>query len=282
MDGQERSDTRKPEEIVECLEEQFGRMDQVRLLVRAGRWINPAATADKDSPYSWWLGSRDLDFWRDFSFENLLDQPLIQSSLLSFDPPRFRLLLPNRMRLDFLVDRPEAVIKRMEADSLTEVRVDKDDRVIEDRVTSDISHRTKSPDMEELKLLPGNFFREMSDMAFYLQGKELIPAQQALDRGRKILLRLAETAVARSNGYSINLGEDLRNVGAYMDPNQYESLQRTYSNTDMDNLWDALFQSCILFRKVGLAIDQGTSFNYPRKLDVEMMKMFRQIWKEML
>lgn len=282
MDGQERSDTRKPEEIVECLEEQFGRMDQVRLLVRAGRWINPAATADKDSPYSWWLGSRDLDFWRDFSFENLLDQPLIQSSLLSFDPPRFRLLLPNRMRLDFLVDRPEAVVKRMEADSLTEVRVDKDDRVIEDRVTSDISHRTKSPDMEELKLLPGNFFREMSDMAFYLQGKELIPAQQALDRGRKILLRLAETAVARSNGYSINLGEDLRNVGAYMDPNQYESLQRTYSNTDMDNLWDALFQSCILFRKVGLAIDQGTSFNYPRKLDVEMMKMFRQIWKEML
>lgn len=282
MDGQERSDTRKPEEIVECLEEQFGRMDQVRLLVRAGRWINPAATADKDSPYSWWLGSRDLDFWRDFSFENLLDQPLIQSSLLSFDPPRFRLLLPNRMRLEFLVDRPEAVVKRMEADSLTEVRVDKDDRVIEDRVTSDISHRTKSPDMEELKLLPGNFFREMSDMAFYLQGKELIPAQQALDRGRKILLRLAETAVARSNGYSINLGEDLRNVGAYMDPNQYESLQRTYSNTDMDNLWDALFQSCILFRKVGLAIDQGTSFNYPRKLDVEMMKMFRQIWKEML
>ncbi|WP_019133330.1 aminoglycoside 6-adenylyltransferase [Kallipyga massiliensis] len=282
MDGQERSDTRKPEEIVECLEEQFGRMDQVRLLVRAGRWINPAATADKDSPYSWWLGSRDLDFWRDFSFENLLDQPLIQSSLLSFDPPRFRLLLPNRMRLDFLVDRPEAVVKRMEADSLTEVRVDKDDRVIEDRVTSDISHRTKSPDMEELKLHPGNFFREMSDMAFYLQGKELIPAQQALDRGRKILLRLAETAVARSNGYSINLGEDLRNVGAYMDPNQYESLQRTYSNTDMDNLWDALFQSCILFRKVGLAIDQGTSFNYPRKLDVEMMKMFRQIWKEML
>ena len=228
------------------------------------------------------MGSRDLDFWRDFSFENLLDQPLIQSSLLSFDPPRFRLLLPNRMRLDFLVDRPEAVVKRMEADSLTEVRVDKDDRVIEDRVTSDISHRTKSPDMEELKLLPGNFFREMSDMAFYLQGKELIPAQQALDRGRKILLRLAETAVARSNGYSINLGEDLRNVGAYMDPNQYESLQRTYSNTDMDNLWDALFQSCILFRKVGLAIDQGTSFNYPRKLDVEMMKMFRQIWKEML
>lgn len=282
MDGQERSDTRKPEEIVECLEEQFGRMDQVRLLVRAGRWINPAATADKDSPYSWWLGSRDLDFWRDFSFENLLDQPLIQSSLLSFDPPRFRLLLPNRMRLDFLVDRPEAVVKRMEADSLTEVRVDKDDRVIEDRVTSDISHRTKSPDMEELKLLPGNFFREMSDMAFYLQGKELIPAQQALDRGRKILLRLTETAVARSNGYSINLGEDLRNVGAYMDPNQYESLQRTYSNTDMDNLWDALFQSCILFRKVGLAIDQGTSFDYPRKLDVEMMKMFRQIWKEML
>lgn len=282
MDGQERSDTRKPEEIVEWLEEQFGRMDQVCLLVRAGRWINPAATADKDSPYSWWLGSRDLDFWRDFSFENLLDQPLIQSSLLSFAPPRFRLLLPNRMRLDFLVDRPEAVVKRMEADSLTEVRVDKDDRVIEDRVTSDISHRTKSPDMEELKLLPGNFFREMSDMAFYLQGKELIPAQQALDRGRKILLRLAETAVARSNGYSINLGEDLRNVGAYMDPNQYESLQRTYSNTDMDNLWDALFQSCILFRKVGLAIDQGTSFNYPRKLDVEMMKMFRQIWKEML
>lgn len=282
MDGQERSDTRKPEEIVEWLEEQLGGMDQVRLLVRAGRWINPAATADKDSPYSWWLGSRDLDFWRDFSFENLLDQPLIQSSLLSFDPPRFRLLLPNRMRLDFLVDRPEAVVKSMEADSLTEVRVDKDDRVIEDRVTSDISHRTKSPDMEELKLLPGNFFREMSDMAFYLQGKELIPAQQALDRGRKILLRLAETAVARSNGYSINLGEDLRNVGAYMDPNQYESLQRTYSNTDMDNLWDALFQSCILFRKVGLAIDQGTSFNYPRKLDVEMMKMFRQIWKEML
>lgn len=282
MDGQERSDTRKPEEIVEWLEEQLGRMDQVRLLVRAGRWINPAATADKDSPYSWWLGSRDLDFWRDFSFENLLDQPLIQSSLLSFDPPRFRLLLPNRMRLDFLVDRPEAVVKRMEADSLTEVRVDKDDRVMEDRVTSDISHRTKSPDMEELKLLPGNFFREMSDMAFYLQGKELIPAQQALDRGRKILLRLAETAVARSNGYSINLGEDLRNVGAYMDPNQYESLQRTYSNTDMDNLWDALFQSCILFRKVGLAIDQGTSFDYPRKLDVEMMKMFRQIWKEML
>ena len=282
MDGQERSDTRKPEELVEWLEEQVGGMDQVRLLVRAGRWINPAATADKDSPYSWWLGSRDLDFWRDFSFENLLGQPLIQSSLLSFDPPRFRLLLPNRMRLDFLVDRPEAVVKRMEADSLTEVRVDKDDRVMEDRVTSDISHRTKSPDMEELKLLPGNFFREMSDMAFYLQGKELIPAQQALDRGRKILLRLAETAVARSNGYSINLGEDLRNVGAYMDPNQYESLQRTYANTDMDNLWDALFQSCILFRKVGLTIDQGTSFDYPRKLDVEMMKMFRQIWKEML
>ncbi|MDD7732379.1 MAG: aminoglycoside 6-adenylyltransferase [Firmicutes bacterium] len=282
MDGQERSDTRKPEEIVEWLEEQLGRMDQVRLLVRAGRWINPAATADKDSPYSWWLGSPDLDFWRDFSFENFLGQPLIQSSLLSFAPLCFRLLLSNRMRLDFLVDRPEAVVKRMEADSLTEVRVDKDDRVMEDRVTSDISHRTKSPDMEELRLLPGNFFREMSDMAFYLQGKELIPAQQALDRGRKILLRLAETAVARSNGYSINLGEDLRNVGAYMDPNQYESLQRTYANTDMDNLWDALFQSCILFRKVGLAIDQGTSFDYPRKLDVEMMKMFRQIWKEML
>lgn len=282
MDEQERSDTRKPKEIVEWIENKLGQMDQVRLLLRTGRWINPAATADKDSPYRWWLGSEDLDDWQVFSFENFLGQPIIQSSLLSLTPLRFRVLLPNRMRLDFMVDRPEALIKRMESDSLIEVRLDKDDRIREERVTSDISHRTKSPDMEELKLLPGNFFCEMSDMAFYLQGRELFPAQQALDRGRKILLRLTETAVARSNGYSINLGEDMRNMGAYMDPNQYESLQRTYANTDMDNLWDALFQSCILFRKVGLAIDQGTSFDYPRKLDVEMMKMFRQIWKEMI
>lgn len=281
MDGQDKTFEKRPEEIVEDLEEKMGRMDQVRLLIRSGRWINPAASSDKDSPYEWWVGSQSPEEWKQLSFEEWLGFSLIQASLLSLSPLSFRLLLPNRMRLDLRIEKAQSLVERMKSDTLMAVVIDKDDLIKEDRVTSDISHRTKSPDMEDLKLLPGNFFREMSDMAFYLKGGEVFPAQQALERGRKILLRLTETAVARSNGYSINLGEDLRNARAYMDPSQYETLLRTYSASNLAPLWDALFQSCILFRKVGLAIDQGTSFAYPRKLDVEMMKMFRQLWKEM-
>lgn len=280
MGGKGWKANQQAKETISTIEEQISRMEKVRLFARWGAWINPASVAELATPISWWIGTDDLDFWTQAPWAVMLGRDPIQSGVTDRSPLRIRLLTQDHLRLDFLVEETDQLVTRIEQDSLVEILLDREDHFMAGRITSDLSHREKAPDVEDLKILPDRFFAEMTDMAFYLDQEEWLPALMSLARARRILLRFLRIAIARKNGFSINLGEDLRNLSAYMPQDQYESLLRTYATSDPRSLWDALFQACMLFRKAALTIDQGSSFHYPRQLDVEMMQLFRSLWKE--
>lgn len=256
----------------------------IRLAARVGNRVNPGGFVSELTPFIWWLGCDESisceKFLTKSDWEHVFGLKARQNSIYEIDPLSLRLFFENHMRVDLIIESADLLEKRIRKESLSKVFIDRDDRFPEVPVVTDLSQRIILPDQDTLKLWPRQFFRYITDMSIYLERKKVFPAQNSLNQAREVLLKMLKAALIRKEGYSLNLGENGENMDIYLSKELYQMLLRTYATSDMDNLWDALFQACRLFRRAGLIMDQDTAFEYPRKMDVELMKGFRTMWEE--
>ncbi len=267
-----------------AFEKYIGDQKGIRLAARIGSRVNPGGLVDKLTPYIWWLGCDDSlsgeSFLLKSKWEDIFGLKARQKNIYSRDPLSLRLFFENNMRVDICLDKADAMEKRIREESLCKIIIDRDDRFPEEPLVTDLSQRIKLPDMESIKLWPQEFFRYITDMAFYLERKKAFAAQNSLNKAREVLLNMLKASLIRQEGYSVNLGDDGENLDVYLSGEPYQMLLRTYSVSIIDGLWDSLFQACRLFRRAGLIMDRDSSFEYPRKMDVELMKAFRTMWEE--
>lgn len=52
---------------------------------------------------------------------------------------------------------------------------------------------------------------------------------------------------------------------------------KTYSNSDYENLWEAVFTSCNLFRNLAMSVGQYFGYNYNDDEDKNMMEYLSNI-----
>lgn len=242
---------------------------------------NPAVVQKDTMPYRYIVeSSRGVVPVLEDDWKSRLQEDVLQQAVVAHDPDVVRVLLANHIRMEFYVVSADALSVLLEADSLARVIYDPAHRFDDRPAPTDLSLRVKAPTSAQVEEWCNQFFMHMSDVALALVEHEPLLAQTSLDTGRQALLAMTFAAVASDSGFLVNLGEHGENLKAYMSETAYDHLVRSYASTDVARLWDSLFQSCMLFRKCGLKLDEMDDYTYPRKMDVEMMQYFRRLWEE--
>lgn len=257
----------------------------VLALFLSGSRANPAAVKNKYDSYEYYLVSlsginidRQMEstVWADVFESEILQFGLIHRSRRL----KYRIFLADNNRIDLTVLDRDEMEKIREENSLLSLCFDREGAYSDLPQSNDLSCRTKKPEPEDFEICCQEFFADMTDVAINLMEDDIYPAQLALIRAGKSLYKINMAAVAGESSFSLNLGEDGKNLKAYMSSVEYDHLMRSFAESRPDRIWDALFQACMLFRKQGLKLNELEGLNYPKKLDVRMMRYFRSLWEE--
>lgn len=124
------------------------------------------------------------------------------------------------------------------------------------------------------------FFSYALESSFLLVERNQISASLKMQELRYELLKMIDWYIIDKFSKKKNVGKDFENV-AYSIEEEYRSLAlETFSNTDYLEIYNSIFKSCQLFRKLGLIVSEKLGFPYLKKEDVECLKVLRSNYKK--
>lgn len=128
---------------------------------------------------------------------------------------------------------------------------------------------TESEFLEAVELL----FHEATYVAKYLWRDDLMAAKEILDCSMKQehLLPMLEWRMEIDHDWSVRPGYHGRRLKKWLPPDLWSELESTYTGSEIDANWEALFKSIDLFRKVAIQVSDHLGYAYPHRLDRRMI-----------
>lgn len=87
---------------------------------------------------------------------------------------------------------------------------------------------------------------------------------------RDMLVKMIEWYIGVNTDFSVSSGKMGKFFKKYLPNELYEMYSKTYSDSDYNNLWSAVFKACELFRTTALAVSEHFGYNYNQSEDTNM------------
>ena len=181
----------------------------------------------------------------------------------------------NRIDLSFFpLDQRENVLN----DSLTIVLLDKDGIVPKLRESNDNDYLPNRPTEKLFQDCCNEFWWVRPYVAKGLWRGELTYAKYMLDVVvREQLMRMLTWYFGIKTNFKKSPGKMGKYIKADIEPEIWLELERTYSDANFENIWDALFTMGNLFRHLAQAVAANFGFQYPQTDDDNVSAYLRQI-----
>ena len=126
-----------------------------------------------------------------------------------------------------------------------------------------------------------NFFASAIEVSLYISEKDEIAASLKMQEVRNYLLSMINFYIKDKYAYTMDKSYDGQKLKSTLDVDAEEKFLLTYHHEDFMDIYNSLFKACVLFRKIAmqLAIDLG--YEYPKKIDVESLKILRANYKKL-
>src|SRR5438309_2402701 len=150
-----------------------------------------------------------------------------------------------------------------------QVLVDKDDLAHRLKPPTYTAYIPKKPTEKEYLALVEEFWWETIYVAKNLWRDELVSAKYNLDFVMKfeLLRRLLEWRIELDHNWSWKPGAGGRGLKKYLDSRTWGELASTYVGANVDENWDALFQTTALFRRSAIEVSDALGYRYPYELE---------------
>lgn len=125
-----------------------------------------------------------------------------------------------------------------------------------------------------------NFFANAIEVSLYVDQKDEIAASIKMDQLRLNLLNMIDFYIKEKYTYQMDKGTDGQNLKSTLEIDIRQDFLLTYHYEDFMDIYNSLFKACVLFRKLAMGICQSLSYDYPREIDVESMKLLRSNYKK--
>lgn len=125
-----------------------------------------------------------------------------------------------------------------------------------------------------------NFFANAIEVSLYVDQKDEIAASIKMDQLRLNLLNMIDFYIKEKYSYKMDKGADGQNLKSTLEIDIRQDFLLTYHYEDFMDIYNSLFKACVLFRKLAMGICQSLSYDYPREIDVESMKLLRSNYKK--
>lgn len=126
-----------------------------------------------------------------------------------------------------------------------------------------------------------NFFASAIEVSLYINERDEIAASLKMTELRKYLLTMVDFYIKDKYAYTRDIGYDGQKLKSSLDLHTKEDFLLTYHHEDLMDIYNSLFKACVLFRKIAMQLCDDLAYDYPRKIDVESLKILRNNYKKL-
>jgi len=148
------------------------------------------------------------------------------------------------------------------------VLVDKDGLTNDLKPPSYTAHIPAPPTEAEFLALVEEFWWETTYVAKNLRRGELFPWKYSLESVIKfdLLRRMLEWHMEIDHSWRARPGAAGRHLKELLQPNLWAEVESTFTGSDIDENWDALFRTGTVFRKLATEVAGSLGYSYPEDL----------------
>lgn len=169
-------------------------------------------------------------------------------------------------RMDLTMMTQEYGIRNISHDKLCVILLDKDGVLPEIPAPSDESHWVKKPTAAEYFCCCNEFWWMQNSVGKGLWRREMTYALDMLNLYiRPQLIKMLSWYAGMHTGFSCSVGKSGKYLHRYLSEEEYGRLLLTYSNSDRECVWKAVFEMCSLFDETARKV--GTELGYPYQED---------------
>ncbi|QMV42516.1 aminoglycoside 6-adenylyltransferase [Cohnella cholangitidis] len=244
---------------------------RIKVVLLNGSRVNPNVTQDALCDYDVIYGVTDIaPYAQDQRWIARFGELMImQHNRIEEDDEPWDIFLMqfnDGIRIDLSFRKVEHIVEP--ADSLTKVLLDKDNRMGNVEPPSDASYVTSKPDRRQYDQAVNEIWWCSTNVAKGLWRKELPYAKFMLDVVvRDALIKLLTWYVGMNSGWSANTGKAGRWLERFLPEELWSAYVRTYADSDLEHIWDALIATGELTRTVGVAVAEQLGYDYPHEDD---------------
>jgi aminoglycoside 6-adenylyltransferase len=159
------------------------------------------------------------------------------------------MLLKDGNRIDLHIQIKEAMLEDYPKDSLTVPLFDKDNCLPQIPAANDGDYRVKKPTEAQYRGCCNEFLWCLNNVAKGI-ARDQLPFAMGMYHGivRDMLNKMVDWYIGIHTNFSVAVGKSGKYYKKYLPQELYEMYARSYSDSDYDNFWEAIFIACQLFR----------------------------------
>lgn len=272
---------RTEQEIFEIILNTANENDRIRAVYMNGSRTNPKTPKDKYQDYDivyvvtetkWFLENKD---WISVFGELAIVQEPDKNAMADgadLDISRsygWLMLFKDGNRIDLYL---ETVCEDYGQDKLTVTLLDKDNILPQISPPSDVNYYIKKPTESQYLSVCNNFWWCLQNVAKGIARDQLAYAMNMyIQVVHEKLESMVSWYIGAQNDYSVSVGMWGKYYKRYLPQSLYDIYVKTYSDADYDNLWNAIFSACDLFRTIAPIVGNHFGYGYIKREEEGMM-----------
>ena len=188
------------------------------------------------------------------------------------------MLFKDGNRIDLTIEIKEETIKNFTEDKLTVILLDKDNFLPKIPPASDEDYYVKNPNQDEFTAYCNDFWWCLNNVAKGIARDELPYAMEMFNLVvRRLLNGMIDWYIGTLTNFSVSTGKMGKYYKKYLPPELYVLYTKTYSDSDYNNLWNAILIACKLFKTVALAVSQYFGYKYRQSEEDGIMDYLNKV-----
>lgn len=278
--------TRSEESVMSLILDVAKKDNRVRAVCMNGSRVNPKAPKDFFQDYDIVFLVNDFEnFISTSSWINIFGRRLImqvpdstEKSVQDSKRITYLMQFVDGNRIDLTILSYDKRNEYLKADSLTQVLLDKDNKLPKLPEPSDKSYWIKKPSLEEYNECCNEFWWISTYVAKGLFRKELLYAAHYLQNNiRNELLKTLRWKVAIENDFEVTTGKCDKYIENYIPKEMYDKLVRSLDTSDIERCWDSLFIMIDLFRRSASFVSEKLGYSYNSEDDKNVYAYLRHV-----
>jgi len=207
------------------------------------------------------------DGWLDYFGKRIIMQ---KPEAMELFPPEFGnwfsylMLFEDGNRIDLTLVPLAELDLYLQSDKLLTVLLDKDARVPQIPVPTDVDYHVKQPSAQMFDDCCNEFWWVSTYVAKGLCRREMLFSVEHLNSYvRPMLLKMLAWRVGINTDFSFSVGKSYKYLDKYLEPDIWDQLLQTYPKGTYDAVWEALFVCHKLFRQTAKYVADQLGFTYP-------------------
>lgn len=179
-------------------------------------------------------------------------------------------------RIDLSFHAPEKW-KIVTGDSQSIILLDKDNALGQLPPASDVDYRARKPTNKQFQDCCNEFWWMNPYVAKGLWRGEFTYAKWMMEVVQEQLTEMLTWYFGIKTDFKKAPGKQGKYIRAYVEPDIWAELERTYSDATVENNWESLFTAGSLFRRVANVVAEQFGFQYPQQDDDNVSRFIRRI-----